>query len=546
MATNNVPNVNASLLNSTSVRNTQETLEEQRREEEREKYRREVQSSNVSVATKKVGVSSSAEPKPPAVRTTTAHERIKTAHTDLKKAFVEAGGKGGKEAEQNLETKSVDQLETLQNEIDTLIEKGAPEIQIEKLEAKRKVLLGALDEYRAAHAEAEVATETEGMQTVQTASSSEETGTASGGEAPPMTPEEQELWADLDAQIKTVGLDRGGETNVEEVQKKFMTRIASEVTQLQAKDKELTEKFNEVHAKWKSTTDPKAKAEYEKSLHELKTLHTENSKILLSRQKLVMNVATTSDALLSYHVSKELGLNAAPQKPMATKSAKVVRSASVSDSSSQTESATQKSGGSQAGLTAQSATGPVSAAGGPGAGEDGPLLGTASANEGDAYVSPEVTLARTAALDNTGTTMSIASTGHSVRSEARRLDKLIKRLIMAAQSGNMEAVVSGLLFLGKRQNILTTSMGAQTLVAMQQYEKQLGVISNQIGALKPSPDYSSKLAKLNADMNIYSSSRQMITQTFRDFLNAKEQVEELGHSVIGKLGQLGSRLASFQ
>ncbi len=550
MATNNVPNVNASLLNSTSVRTTQETLEEQRREEEREKYRRQVQSSTVSVVSKKVGVASSAEPMKPGGRTTTAHERIRLAHTDLKKAFVEAGGKGGKETEQNLDTSAVDQLETLQNEIDALIEKGAPEIQIEKLEAKRKALLGALDEYRAAHADAEsesaAAAEPEGPQAVQTTSSSEETGSAAGGESQPMTAEEQDLWTTMDAQLKTVGVDRGGETNVEEVQKKFMTRIASDVAQLQAKDKELTEKFNEIHAKWKSTTDPKQKAEYEKSLHELKAAHTENSRLLLSRQKLVMDVAATSDALLSYRVSMELGFKPA-------KSAKV-KSASVAKSDA-SGGATQKSGeSSQPGLTAQSAGSAagggapqaISSTGGPGEGGDGPLLGTASANEGDSYVSPEVALARTAALDNTGTTMSIASQGQSQRSEARRLDKLIKRLIMAAQSGNMDAVVSGLLFLGKRQKILTTSMGAQTLVAMQQYEKQLGIISNQIGALKPSPDYSSKLAKLNADMSIYSSSRQMITQTFRDFLNASEEVDQLAHSVIGKLGQLGSRLANFQ
>src|SRR5690349_146695 len=107
MATNNVQNVNASMLNSASVKTTQEALEERRREEERAKYHRDLQKDSVTVASnRKLSVAGAGEPAKPKIHKTTAHERIQTARDDLRKAFVEAGGKGGKDAEQGLETKA--------------------------------------------------------------------------------------------------------------------------------------------------------------------------------------------------------------------------------------------------------------------------------------------------------------------------------------------------------------------------------------------------------------------------------------------------------
>jgi len=544
MATKNVPMVNPSLLNLASVDNAQKTLKENRDREEAAARKRYIPDAvKISTASNKPGVATSGEPARPHKPTPSSHANIQAARSELQKALVSAGVKfpGG---DVDLESLALAQAETLQNNIDKLLEQRAPEARVAKEEAKREALLGALYKFQKAHVEA--GAETGETPEVETASASE------GADADPkqMSEEEQNLWTQMAAQLKTVGIDLGGEErNVDEVQKKFLTRVGSEFAQLQEKATGLNSKYQELLTQYKKETDPKAKMAFEKSLNEIKSVLGQINQRQMDLKTLVTNFGVTSDALLSYHVSHELGL----AQKKATKSAKV-QSASVKNESSPTGSPTQKTpkpDDSQAGLSVQSAGGgsTESVSGGTEGvhpeGQHAPLLDTSSAT-GDSYVSPDVALARTASTDLTGTTTTIGQTGANSRAEAGRLDKLIKKLILAAQSGNMDAVVSGLIFLSKRANILTTSMGAQTLIAMQQYEKQMGVISNQIGALKPSATYSSNLAKLNADMSIYSSARQQIVQTFQSTLSMKEQADELPHSVIQKLGQLGSRLASFQ
>ena len=148
--------------------------------------------------------------------------------------------------------------------------------------------------------------------------------------------------------------------------------------------------------------------------------------------------------------------------------------------------------------------------------------------------------------DFSGTTLSIASTGSNVRSEARKTDKALKKLLQAALAGNFEAIKTALIFLDKRASLVTIGMGSQTIKAMQSYEKQMSALSGSIGKLKGSePDYNAQLAKINSEMNQYSMNRQAIGNFLRDTMSMKEEISNLTSSFLTKAGQISSTVSRW-
>lgn len=167
-------------------------------------------------------------------------------------------------------------------------------------------------------------------------------------------------------------------------------------------------------------------------------------------------------------------------------------------------------------------------------------LGTASVSS-DASSGPSPLVA---ANDFSGTLLSIQSVGYNLRSDARKTDKLIKRLLQAALNGNWEAVKSALIYLDKRASQIVIGMGAQTVKAMTMYEKQMSQVSKSIGQLKGTePDYSSRLAKFNSEMNMYSQNRMAIANFLRDTMSMREEIANMTHSVLQKDSQISSAIS---
>lgn len=167
-------------------------------------------------------------------------------------------------------------------------------------------------------------------------------------------------------------------------------------------------------------------------------------------------------------------------------------------------------------------------------------MGTASVSS-DASSGPSPLVA---ANDSSGTLLAIQSVGNKLRSDARMTDKLIKKLLQAALNGNWEAVKSALIFLDKRASQIVIGMGAQTVKAMTLYEKQMSGVSKGIGQLKGTePDYSSRLAKFNSEMNLYSQNRMAIANFLRDTMSMREEIANMTHSVLQKDAQISSAIS---
>ncbi len=126
-----------------------------------------------------------------------------------------------------------------------------------------------------------------------------------------------------------------------------------------------------------------------------------------------------------------------------------------------------------------------------------------------------------------------------MKSEAKKTDQAVKKLLAAALSGNWEAIKSALILLNKKASMLMIGIGAQTIKSMQYYEKQMGVLSKSIGQLdSKSSDYSGKLAQINSQMNQYSLNRQSISNFLRDAMTMREEMASVLQSINQKESQI--------
>lgn len=552
MATNQVNPVNI------TVSITAGDIAKEERENERRANKRagvDVSGDTVSVKTSTtVGTSTLGETKTPPRRS--LHEGLKSAQTTLQGAIKKTGIE--LKVGDNLVAKAHEALDGLDEKIAKYVEHGGKKDELAKWEIQRDDILDALTALEALQADV-----SETNATVQSASLSE-SATGTGAETGTETLEP--LWNALDKDLNTIGVvvDKS-ETDIELVKNKVTALFSKTLAAFKEKEQTLTAKSRDLEAQLKDESNPADKKRIET---ELKAVKVELDQVLRDKKNLQISFLNVNESLMKYEAASDLGIVPEPKTETRTASMQSASApaapATTSKKTSKTSSTvtTSSAGGSTAaGQTAQTfgAGGGVSlntasAGGGGGAPSVSASLGGQDDVSGAGLLSTEseaptgsTNIATVSAMsDMTGTTLAIASTSNALRSETRKTEDAIKKLLRAAMSGNYEAIKTCLILLDKKSSQTVISMGTSTIKAMQSYETQMGELSKSMEKLSTQdPSYNAKLAKINSDMNMYSMNRQAISNFLRDTMSMREEVGNLTHGVLTKDAQIGSGLSRW-
>jgi len=555
MATNQVAPVNVTVSTLTSS-----DIEKDAREQDKRAGKRGGVDAGVDTVSVKTsgaaGTATAGEAKPPVKGT--RHQSLKQARTNLETVLKNAGAEVKVTSNESLIEKAHTTLDSLDQKITNFLEKGGKEGELAQWEKQREEILDSLSAFEVLQADAGDA-----GHEVQTTSQTEgtQTQTDTGGE------DFQPLWNSLEKELKTIGLDvRKGESDVELVQNKVTAQFSKELAKFKEKEIELTTRRGELETQLKETANPADKKRIET---ELKAVKAELETVLKDKQNLQISFLKIHESLMNYQAASDLGLAPKASSKVETRSAHVQsasapaaaskKGGTVSTSSATSgNSPTSYSGPTGAGggttIGTASATGGsapqagagsgVSASGGSGGAA---ALTTASADEGGVAVSGDTNVVGTNAMnDFSGTTLAIASTSNNLKRETRRTEEAIKKLLRAALAGNYEAIKTALIMLDKKASQTVISMGASTIKAMQNYEKQMGQLSKSMEKLSTKDaSYNAKLAQINSQMNMYSMNRQAIANFLRDTMNMREEIGNLTHGVISKDGQIASSLSRW-
>lgn len=441
------------------------------------------------------------------------HDSLKEGRKDLKGAFEKAGARF---TEAEIEGEKIGEfasklIDETNQQILKLQAKGGDGAEVARLEEIRDRLQASLAAYQSAR-----------LETVGTALEVQSAGVQTGD-----TPEEQKLWDQLLAGAeKTLGIKIAGK-DIEKAQSALNEAFKKESSSLKQKFAELKTKEGDLTAQLKKAAGPEEKKKLEDQLKAVQSELTEISQKIKVLSQDFSRLNTVTENILKHQVARDLmvgiaseekppHIKTAPGPQTGVKDAALVKGLKISGLAALT--ATD---------TAGDSTGSVSSLG---TGETGALSSTGGGSS--------------IASDFSGTSLAIGRSSYNIKSESKKLDKLIKKLLAAAMSGNWEAIKSALIMLDKRASMTTTQMGAQTIKAMQNYEKQMSGLSKSLGKLKgKEPDYNARLAKINNEMNLYSLNRQAIANFLRDTLTMREEIANLTHSVLQKDAQIVSSIS---
>ncbi len=376
-----------------------------------------------------------------------------------------------------------------------------------KLETLREQLLGSLQSYRQIqekdHSVSLSTSAPVSSENLVSAAASVADTTANNSQSG--DPQEEALWKELGSVIQVTPKYRA---DAESLQAKIFNQYKKDYSDLTAEESKLKELEKQAQSLSQKVTTSEDKTNSEK---QLKNIQAQINVIAQKKQALhqyFTKSATLVDAIVRHQTARDLGVKY--KKPETAKKVSTLLGAqSVGDSmvEAQTSAPVQSSQGEEDHQTSS-------------------FVGTNTA--------PLAT-----ATDFTGTLLSIASTGSQAQEEAKQTDKQIKELLQAALAGNWEAVKTAMIFLDKKASTIVIGIGAQTIKSMQSYEQSMTATSNAIGALKSGdPAYSSKLAKFNSDMNMYSLNRQAISNFLRDTLTMREEIANVTHSILQRDAQI--------
>lgn len=497
---------------------------------------------SLEIATSKAGVAHSAEAQGPKVKGVGAakgtHEGLVAAKSTVEKLLKEAGvtfSPKDLESAEDLETLVLQTIEGLESELEGEGGQFPAGPRKAKLIRLCEKLTKAVEEYRTQYMSVAALQDESSQLTADsfplTPDSSQPSAdsrqlTADSSQST-VTPEEAKIWKTLEVHLeKNFGIKVGKEKDPEKIQTKLFESFNKKLKTFKIRESEIKAQVETLKVeveKAQKTKDPE-------TVHKL----TEQAKVLvkelkeIAQQKALLQKSFASDNALieqglRIRTERELGIKAAEHS---TSSPTLLGSQSVGEEADSRQ------------LSALSSQ--------PAAHKSGPaLVGAQSAGSEEAD-SSQLTADSSSApmLDISGIGLSIASQGFSMKSEAKKTEKEVKKLLAAALSGNWEACKACLIFLDKRASMLTIGIAGQTIKAMQYYEKQMGALSGSIGKLDgKSPDYSGKLAQINSQMNMYSLNRQSIANFLRDTMSLREEVGNLTHSVLQKDGQISSSLS---
>jgi len=508
MATQQVPTIQ---VNIPKVRNKE--LQEQGLEADKRLAKAQAVSDSFD-GIEKGGFAKAAEGSPPPSSKESAHDNVKKAFTQLRAKLAAAGeSENGK----NLEERATARLTTLDQKIADL-EGGGKSQEAAHLQKIQADLFSALQDYRAAHF-----SETEPVNPpVAAVGESADSGT---------------VWTQLRQEFKTLGIDTEGE-DIESLQAKFVQKVRGDVEDLKTQKSALTDRVQELQQKIKIAS-PEEKKALEAQLTQLKEQLNLVAQKTQGLQHSLSTIGALIDNALRLQIASDLGI----QDPRKDRR-KILKADSKGEKK-------QSSGN---GIVKAQSAGKSTPHPGPlpqgERGSDPSLLKISSPSMGEDQGGGEgvdsAGVVGLASNDFSGTTLSIQAVGSNLKQQSKETDKLIKKLLQAAVAGNWDSVKDALIFLDKRANQIIAGIGAQTIKAMQSYEKQMSQLSGTLGKLKGTePDYNAKLAKINSDMNMYSMNRQAITNFLRDTMTMREEIGNLTHSVLGADERLISAIARF-
>lgn len=518
MSTQNIPIVGVSVGQASRV-STRDMEKEEERKQRIVSQRLEIAQDSFENLEQTGKMSAAAEGLPPkAGKQQGAHSSLKEARSRLLKVIKETGKKiQSKDVEgEKLSAMAEQMIEKTEEDIVSLRQKGRGGSDLARLESMRDELYSARDAYHAALSDATSST-----------ASLEEASVSQASPQAQMSTGEKNLW---DEAKNLLEVDEIQEKDVEKLQKLVSAKLGKDMKDLKAQEKDLTTEAKSISEELK-TASLDQKDKLQKDLEKVQKSLGE----VMAKQKALSQKSQQAhglvDKLVALQTKKDLGIEdisviqpgvgekiKEDQSPDAGKNLRTTTAAlsikSASDTSAPRAESTHTAGA---------------------------MLRVESQHESTDHSTSLLTVAN----DVSGTTLAIASTGDTLRSNAKKTDKILKQLLQAALSGNWEAIKTALILLDKRASQITIGMGAQTIKAMQFYEKQMNALSDTLGKIKQqgNPEFQSKLAQINSQMNIYSMNRQAIANFLRDTLTMREEVANLTHSVLQKDSQIVSSVS---
>lgn len=552
--TNTAPNVHTIGVHGVTIA-TVDPSETQREERRRETSRtRQVHlaaeaRSTVKIAPKmQTKMSSSAEAPAPTEKLKTAFETHKEAYTDLESAvrqvaqqlrvkFKDKPNRENRKTElapmsEELPKRAEDLVTRIDARIKTIEEKETPKPtdkrQLEQLKDLRDQVDDRLRNYE------QVLANLPQSEPAVSAKTPSEAAVAPQAESEA----EKNLWSSLQS---SGVLKADGEKNLETLSEKIKTvkNYGEHLTeQVDVKAEELKAAADKLQKARTEEEKTKAKFQVEQLKKELEGLIVRKA----SLRQAVIKTEAIQDKIVQLQTKRELGLPLSESEApfQKTQTVRMMQTASVKKDKTFASGYTQKGGKvsspGAAALLNEMRFQPVS-------------LKTASVSgfgKKD-HDSPTVSVASAPMISANalnGNLLTIQSTTNNLRAEAQRTERLVKKLLKAAQSGNWEAVKSAMIYLDKRASQIVIGIGTQTIKAMQLYEQQMNQVTASIGKLKGGEtDYQSRLAQLNSQMNLYSQNRSAISNFMRDCMSMRETIANETHSILQKDGQIASALA---
>jgi len=151
-------------------------------------------------------------------------------------------------------------------------------------------------------------------------------------------------------------------------------------------------------------------------------------------------------------------------------------------------------------------------------------------------------------IASAGLTMGIQSSYYSSRSDERRLEKAIEKILQAIQSGNLDAISLALILIARRSKEQLRKAALTVIESMKYYEEQQAGVNKQLEKLVGKGDggtYGAELMQLNNEMNMFSTNRQAAVSILRDIKGASDELDNTAKSWLDVKGPHERALARW-
>ncbi len=144
--------------------------------------------------------------------------------------------------------------------------------------------------------------------------------------------------------------------------------------------------------------------------------------------------------------------------------------------------------------------------------------------------------------------MGITSSYYRGRSDERKLKGMIDKLIAAISRGDLDAISTALILIGRRSQESLRKVSLTMIKAMKYYEEQQSGLNDELESLTRDmgPTFGADMQAINNKMNMYSSNRQALMSMFRDTKAQVDTIENLTKSILDIEGRQKRQLAQFQ